>query len=269
MTFRVLESGEFRDFKPGDLTPDDRGVLLGDGVFETFRVSEAGIRRAGEHCERLAQACRALELPMVDWNQIDREATRLSARVQNTGRLTITRGPGPRGLGAIQNAQPRVWLSLSEWVSPPMSLRLHTSRLRRSRHSLTSQHKTLSYADNAAARRAAEIAGFDMALLLTDEGHVSGADCANIFAIRGDQLLTPSKACAIRPGVTRKAVIDLAPQLGLSIEEGVFDPDRFFQSEALAVTNSAMGIIPISQIDDQVFDANHRVLMALRDVEAR
>ena len=269
MIFRVLDNDGFRDFEPGDVTPDDRGLLLGDGVFETFRVGDAGIRRSMDHRDRLARACQALDLPMPDWTQIDREAKRLSANAHNTGRLTITRGAGPRGLGSFKNIEPRVWLSLSEWAPPPLSLRLHMSGLCRSRRSLTTQHKTLSYADNAAARRGAENAGFDMALCLTDAGDVSGADCANIFAIQGDQLLTPSEACAIRSGVTRKAVIDLAKQSGLSVEEGGFAPDRFFQCEAVMVTNSAMGVVPVSQIDGHMFDVDQSTLSALKDAEAR
>lgn len=268
MTVRVLDQGRWRDFRPGDLAPDDRGLTLGDGVFETFRANANGLRRSAAHADRLGAACAALDLPRPDWAMVEAEAVRQSAREARIIRVTITRGTGPRGLGPVPDAIGLVMLTGAPWSRSPDSLSLHVARLRRSPESLTARHKTLSYADNAAARREAVSAGADMALLLTSAGAVSGADCANVFAVKGGVLRTPSIACAIRPGVTRDAVIALARNRGMTVEEGEYTPDDFFAADAVFVTNSAMGVVPISRCGKRSFDRLEDDLDALRQAEA-
>ncbi|MEE2565785.1 aminotransferase class IV [Hyphobacterium marinum] len=268
MTVRVLDRGRWRDFRPGDLPPDDRGLALGDGVFETFRASAGGIRRSDAHADRLAAACEALDLPMPDWSDIVSESRRLAAAGSHIMRVTLTRGSGPRGLAPIPDASGLVMLTGSPWSPSRKSLVLHLSSLRRSPDSLSARHKTISYADNAAARREADAAGAGMALLLTSSGAVSGADCANVFALRGGVLRTPSTACAIRPGVTREVVLGLAREAGLAVEEGDYAPDDFLDADALFVTNAAMGIVAVSQCGSRHFDTGQAGLAALQQAEA-
>jgi len=268
MTVRVLDRGRWREFRPGDLSPDDRGLALGDGVFETYRATAEGIRRSAAHADRLTAACKALDLPMPDWADIVSESRRLAAEGPHIVRVTITRGPGPRGLAPIPGASGLVMLAGSEWSPPRESLVLHLSSLRRSPDSLSARHKTISYVDNAAARREADAAGADMALLLTSSGAVSGADCANVFALRGGVLRTPSTACAIRPGVTREVVLGLAREADLSVEEGDYVPDDFLEADAVFVTNAAMGIVAVSQCGSRHFDTGYAGLAALQLAEA-
>lgn len=265
---RVLEGGSWRDHAPGDVRPDDRGLLLGDGVFETFRAGPEGVRRSAAHRDRLAAACQALDLEMPDWGVAEAEACRLAAAAPAMLRLTVTRGSGPRGLAPPPEERNRVMLSAAPWSAPPPSLSLHLSAIRRAPESLAARHKTLSYGDNAAARRDAVRQGADMALLLTSGGAVSGADCANVFAIQAGTLLTPSLACAIRDGVTRAAVLALADREGIAVREGACPPDRFLDADALFVTNTALGVVAVRRCGEYEFDLENPLLTGLRAGEA-
>tara|TARA_R110002072_G_scaffold90929_8_gene203222 strand:- start:366 stop:1175 length:810 start_codon:yes stop_codon:yes gene_type:complete len=269
MIVRLLRSAQWHDAAPGDVSVEDRGLLLGDGVFETFVVTDGDIRHGAQHAARLKAACAALEIAFPDWTRVAEEAARLALPGRHVGRLTVTRGPGPRGLAPIANAVATIWLSLSPAAQPPRALALAVSRYKRSPSSLSAQHKTLSYADNAAARREAVAAGADMALMLTTGGHVSGGDCANIFAVSGSRLWTPSAECAIRCGVMRERVLALAGAQGLSVEEGRFALGDFEQADALFVTNSALGLVPVSRLGARAFSADHAIVGALRLAEAR
>ncbi|WP_421792858.1 aminotransferase class IV [Hyphobacterium sp.] len=240
MTVLTLDQGRYRPFRAGDLDPMDRGLLLGDGVFETFRIAEGEIAWIKAHSERLAAACAAFDLPDPDWTAISDAVS----RHDGPGRVTVLRGPGPRGLGVIADPEPVTLLHLSLASPPPHQISLQVSQLRRLPGSLTARHKTLSYAENTAARREAVAAGADMALLLTVDGHVSGADCANVFWIADGRIYTPSMACAIRPGVMRERVMAAAAELGLPVSEGSYQLSDLQAAGHVFLTNSVMGVVP-------------------------
>ncbi|MCF8879597.1 aminotransferase class IV [Hyphobacterium sp. SN044] len=261
---RSWDEQGWRTFEPGDIAPEDRGFLIGDGVFETMRVAGGRIRHSDAHRDRFEAACAALDLDCpAEWGQVEAAATGLPDG--SILRLTLTRGPGPRGIGPVTEPEPRLFLADFPPVSPPEPVSLCTVSIRRSPSSLASRYKTLSYADNAAARREAVASGADMALLLTTEGHVSGADCANLFWIKGDVLCTPLPGCAIRPGVMREAVMAKARDTGLMVREHVFPPAALLSAGAVFVTNAAMGVVPVRRIDGRTVPASHPAMLRLSE----
>ncbi|WP_417494908.1 aminotransferase class IV, partial [Maricaulis sp.] len=126
----------------------------------------------------------------------------------------------------------------------PASLSLATVSQRRSPSSIAARHKTLSYIDNAMARREAVRAGAGMALLLDTDGHLSGTDCANLFWMRDGRLFTPALECAVLPGTVRGAIMAEA-----AVEQGRFTPDELAQADCVFVTNALMGAVAVTGID--------------------
>lgn len=264
---RTWEGEGWRDFRPGDLAPDDRGFLVGDGVFETMRVSNGRILYSAEHRDRFEAACAALDLVCpAGWDDVDSAASSLSEDA--ILRLTLTRGPGPRGIGVVEDPKPRLFVSHAPHIPAPTSMTLQTSAIRRSPASLTTRLKTLSYADNTAARREAVAAGADMALLLTTDGHLSGADCANLFWMAHDTLYTPSQGCAIRPGVMREAVISAASRMQIDVREGAFAPETLRSAGAVFVTNAALGAVPVHAVDGRAIKTGHPGMLRLAEAVA-
>lgn len=264
---RSWDRQAWRPFETGDIAPDDRGFLLGDGVFETMRVASGRTRYSAAHRDRFEAACAALDLDCpAPWSAVETVAADLPDGA--TLRVTLTRGPGPRGIAPVTDTRPALFLADVPPANAPKSVSLHTASITRSPGSLAARHKTLSYADNAAARRAAVDAGSDMALLLTAAGHLSGADCANLFWITHDGLHTPSNDCAIRPGVMRQAVIALARDRGLEVQEGDFDPAVLQSAGGVFVTNAAMGVVPVHAVDGRVIKTGHPGMLALQAAES-
>jgi branched-subunit amino acid aminotransferase/4-amino-4-deoxychorismate lyase len=252
--------------RPIDGLPvEDRGFLLGDGVFETFRIAHGRIRHSALHAKSLASGCEALELPVPDWAAIERAIAGVTdADDERIGKLILTRGPGGRGLAPI--IEPYVRLFFEHFLVPPRpaAVRLATVALRRSASSLAARFKTLSYADNLAARREAMARGGNVALLLTESGLVSGADSANLFWERDGQVYTPATACGIRNGVMRQCVLGWLATAGVAAAEVEAGPDALMAAQSVWITNSVGGVMPVSGIDGQAFELAADILGRLQ-----
>jgi branched-subunit amino acid aminotransferase/4-amino-4-deoxychorismate lyase len=221
---------------------DDRGFLLGDGLFETvlFKAGEPVLWDA--HVARLVRGCEALGLPAPDPRKLEAEARRAiadrrlgAARV--AVRLTWTAGSGGRGLARPEPLKPRLVASAAVSLRPEEPASVMVSSIRRNARSPSARLKTLSYIDNVLARREAEAAGADEALLLNTAGHVACATAANLFWITEGRLHTPSLACGVLDGVIRARVLASAP-----VEEVRAGLDAMLKAEAAFLTSSLIGI---------------------------
>lgn len=227
---------------------DDRGALLGDGLFETIRIVRGKPLRFQRHMDRLSRSCAALGLPgprdPEGMASLIGELLGRNALKDAIVRLTLTAGPGPRGLDRPGTLAPSLSLTAAPWMAPPDQYRLATSEIRRSPASIAARYKTLSYMDNLQARRQARSAGADMALLLDTRGRVSGCDCANLFWVRGGEVFTPDLRCGVLAGTVRAEILDSLP-----VETGGFEPADLMQAEAVFVTNAAIGAVPVVTLD--------------------
>jgi len=247
---------------------DDRGFLLGDGVFETFRIAGGRIRHAPLHAASLAAGCAALQLDMPDWSNIETAVSRLiEGDNSGGGKVIVSRGTGGRGLSPIIDPAVRVFFQMFEAPLQPKAVVLATVGLRRSTSSLAARFKTLSYVDNLAARREAVARGGDVALLFTESGLVSGTDSANLFWERAGQVYTPSEKCGIRNGVMRRCVLEWLRRAGIAVEEVQADVDTLMSAQSVWITNAVTGVTPVSAIDGVRFSHASDVLENLRAAE--
>lgn len=191
------------------IAPDDRGLLLADGVFETVALRAGGPRHPLPHLARLRAGAAALGIPVPfpDRELLDALSATAwaNARPEGSLRLTLTRGPGPRGL--LPPIIPRPTLLIASFPpSPPLPrARLVVSTTtRRNEHSPLSRIKSLCYADNLLARREAEAHGADDALLLNTAGRLACATAANVLLRTPDhRWLTPPLSDGALPGIAR------------------------------------------------------------------
>jgi branched-chain amino acid aminotransferase len=199
------------------LDPQDRGFLLGDGVFETVAVINHKPLWLDEHLQRMAHAAAELGIAFNAPGSFAglTAVLKKSAAPCEVLRLTLSRGKAARGL-AEDDASPSLLITLDEFAGKNLfqPCRLKVSQVRRNEFAPSSRLKTLSYIDGIAAAR--EVAGqADDALMLNTSGHVASATVANIFALLGDELITPSLNQGILPGTTRRILLNHAKKLGL------------------------------------------------------
>jgi branched-chain amino acid aminotransferase len=95
----------------------------------------------------------------------------------------------------------------------------------------------------------AELNGFDEALVLTADGHASEASAANLFVVRDGILLTPPVSDDILEGVTRKAMLTLARDLGLTVEIRSIDRSELYVADEAFLCGTGVQISPVVEVD--------------------
>lgn len=239
-------NGGFIDAATIAIDPADRGLLLGDGAFETIAVFNGLAFHAADHVARMMTAVDALGLGLAR-ARIEEAATALLARSKNRHgilRLTTTRGPAPRGLAA--EGRPNLLASLAPWSSFPwmQPLELITATIRRNERSPASRLKTLSYIDNILAARQAAAAGADDALMLNSTGRIACSTIANLFVVKHGRLITPPSSEGALPGITRKLVME-----NLGAVERPITTGELAEADEVFATNSIRLVRPVASID--------------------
>ena len=254
----VYLNGEWLASDAARVPIGDRGFLLGDGVFETARLHQGSFFRLEHHLARLASSAEFLRLQVPPLAELVQIALGLADRNHATEgglRITVTRGSGGRGLGR-RGAGPNTVLATLSSVPDDWEARaargwtIRTAAVRRpATSSVPAQLKGLGRSYALLAHYEAEDAGFDDALLLSADGYVAEGPTWNVFWRVGSTLFTPAPESGILTGVTRGLVIDLARNLGLAVEEGLFGRDRLDGADEMFATMTSNGVVPIRRLD--------------------
>ena len=277
------------------LDPADRGLTLGDGIFETVLVRDGRPIWLAEHLARMDAAATelgiAFPLDLFRSSPITGEVASLREPEgafprQNTPpasqglgtlpsrgrdqhevlRITLTRGPGHRGLAG--DAGPPSLLVTTAPFDAALQfqpLRLVTAATRRNEHSATARLKTLSYMDNILADREAASQGADDALMLNTLGHAACATIGNIFAVTKNGIVTPPIAAGALPGIARLQLLRNG-----TVREAPLLPQDLIQAEALFITNSLRLVRPVSSLDGKAFASvgHHAVATAFKTLKS-
>ena len=247
----------------GAVTALDRGLLLGDGLFETMRVLRGRILQWERHWGRLHGGAAAIGLAL-PWGQTELHAAvvqtlHANGLAQAVVRLTVTRGStNARGLLPPADALPTLVIRATPFTPYPAHLYrdgmrvIVSRRVRRNEHSPLSRIKSLCYLDNVIARQEAAEQGADEALLLNTQGNVACATTANVFSVQAGRLYTPPAAAGALPGTLRALVCeDLAPSLGCELHGTQLSEPAVREADEVFLTNALMGIMPVRAIDDK------------------
>lgn len=263
---RLVEAGEAR------IDPADRGFLLADGLFETMLAQDGAVPLLVRHLARLRAGAGVLDLKL----ECDEPALAgaceavLAANGLARGpaalRLTLTRGPGPRGLLPPEPATPTLLLAAFPAPPPRPPAIAAIVSVRRNEHSPTSRLKTLAYTDQILALREARQRGAEEALMLNAAGRLACASAANLFVVtRDDRLLTPALAEGVLAGITRARVLEAAAGLGIPAEETRIERGTLDEAAALFLTSSLGLLRPVAAIAGRAapLAPDHPVLRAL------
>jgi len=224
------------------LLASDRGFTLGDGLFETIKVRRGTPLRLDLHLARLRDGAAILRLPLPqepNWLE-SAIATLLHANnLQDSAlRLTISRGPGQRGLLPPDPCTP-TWVLTAAPLPPAMgpARAVTAETVRRNQMSPLSRLKALSYLDNVLARLEAQDKGADDAVLLNTVGRVAETTIANIFVVGSDGILvTPPVIDGALPGVRRAELLRSMVAIERSISrEDLLNAREVFLSNAISV----------------------------------
>jgi branched-chain amino acid aminotransferase len=109
---------------------------------------------------------------------------------------------------------------------------------------------TGAYINSALAVDDATAAGFDEAIMLTNDGTVSEGSSCNLFILRNGKLSTPAISEDILEGITRSALIDLIQrEFGMPVEERRIDRTELYASEEIFLCGTGVQVSPVSSVD--------------------
>ena len=237
------------------IDPADRGLLLGDGLFETLRAYGGVVFRLDAHLARLAAGAAVLAIPLPLPAGALAEAVIATLRANGLAdaslRITLTRGPGPRGLAPPPEPRPTLLITAAPYEDEgdTGAVRACLAGPPRNEHSPNATLKTLGYLDNVLAAAEARARGCDEAILRNTAGRLAGGARGNLFVVSGGALLTPPPREGALPGIARATVLDLARGRGIEVRETPLETAVLAAAEEAFLTNSLIEVLALGSID--------------------
>ena len=256
-------NGELVPKNDAKLSIYDHGFLYGDGAFEGIRVYEGNVYRLNEHLQRLYRSSQAMQIDLVVCQEELRasvvELCNANGHKNGYIRLSISRGVG-LGLDPSNfqdgKASPTISISTEQLRLYPQSmydngLDVITASTRVPPPvCIDPQVKSLGrYVNNINAKLEANRVGAGEALMLNMEGRVAEATGDNIFIITNGNLFTPPTSEGALPGITRRAVIELAKVHNIPFSEGQMTLYDVYNADEAFLTGTAAEVIPMVTCD--------------------
>jgi branched-subunit amino acid aminotransferase/4-amino-4-deoxychorismate lyase len=255
----VFLNGQFVPEARAVVPVNDRGFLYGDGLFETMRVCGGRPFRLAQHLERLMRGADFLKIKCpytpVELAGFAEQLIGKNQLSEAILRITLTRGPGERGYTPPVDGRPTVVMTLH--AAPPMDVknpvrwRLITSSYRIPAGDPLSSFKTMNKLVHVMARMEAMEKDADEALLANTNGEVAETAGGNLFWMHHGKICTVPAGHGALPGITRAAVLEICQTLGLPPNECVIKPGALRNFEGIFITQSALGIVPVTTLDGE------------------
>jgi D-amino acid aminotransferase len=254
----VWLNGRIVDARSARISALDRGLLHGDGVYDTWRTYGGRPFALAAHLRRLAGAARRLRLPAPGqpgvWDARTRLLLRRNALADGALRLTITRGDAGTAPAPSGRAQPTFLLTVRPL--PPTLARLQARGVGvvllpfgRDAGPDWGEVKLVGHASAVLGKMVAlRRRAFD-GLYVTRDGLVTEATTSNVFAVERGTLVTPPADGTILRGVTRDLVLRLADRAGVRTREAPLPADHVRRADELFLTASTIEIVPVHAVD--------------------
>lgn len=239
------------------------GLHYGSSVFEGVRVYNGKIFKNTEHNERFHRSAKLLDFALpysvAELDKACEEAVKANNIVNGYLRPVAWRGSE---MMAISAQQTKIHVAIATWEMPgyfspearEKGLKLTVSQWRRPAPDMAPSASKAAglYMICTMSKHAAERAGFHDALMHDYRGLLAEATGANLFLVINGELHTPTPDCFL-DGITRRTVMQLARDLGLTVVERHIQPDELKNAQEAFLTGTAAEITPIGSVDDISF----------------
>lgn len=217
----------------------DSGVFFGRGVFETILIKELPIFLEA-HIKRLNNSIRAMELgELINIDDIKKFIK--ENKIKNKAlKITITEKNIIYSVREIKYKDEDYQRGFKTSISKV--LRNSTSRI--------INFKTLNYLENIIEYEICQRNGLNEAIFFNEQGYLCEGCTTNIFIVRNEKIYTPSIECGLLPGIIRKWVID-----NFDVIETKITKDELLNSDEVFLTNSLVGVIKVSEIENKLFNS--------------
>ena len=249
-------NGRFSPLEEISISPDDRGFLFGDGVYEVIRAYHGVPAFWGDHFARLARSAKEIQLPFaleyVEFQDILFTGLQQSDYAEGKIYIQITRGVAPREHVFPAKEKPTVFLSFREMA--PLTTDLTTQGvkvitvpdIRWDRCDI----KSLNLLPNVLAKQRAQEAEAFEAIFVRD-GLVREGATSNIFILKNGEISTPERNQFVLAGVTQHQVINLARKQGRDVQLRPIPLELVFEADEVFLVGTTIEVLPVTNIDGQ------------------
>jgi 4-amino-4-deoxychorismate lyase len=245
-------NGEYYLENQASIPANDRGLLLGHGIFETIRVTAKKPCLLELHWQRMRHSADYLNIKIpLSFSQIESQIDELIKKngLASGGlRLTLSAGVAARGLTA-KTPNPCLIIHCFAEQQLKQALTLCLSSFVQDKDNPLLKIKTTNYLSNILARREAEARGFDDAIFVNRQDCVTETTVANLFIIHDDVIKTPPLEDGLLNGVMRQHILKVALIHGLEIEQNSINKETLQYAQAAFVSNSLLRLKSVTNID--------------------
>lgn len=236
----------------------DRGFLFGDGIYEVTAVIDGAMIDNDLHLARLQRSLGEisipLPMPLPEIAAMQHELIARNGLHEGVIYLEVTRGAAERDFAFPADLKPTFVaftqeknLTDTKAIKDGIAVDLQPDR-RWARRDI----KTVMLLSQVLAKKQAREKGFQEAWL-TEDGYVTEGASSTAFIIdRANRLITRPNSQAVLPGCTRQAILKIAAERQLTIEERLFSTDEAFNAAEAFLTSASSLLTPVIRIADRV-----------------
>lgn len=243
----------------GPLSPLDRGLAYGDGVFRTLKVVNGVPEQWPMHYQKLVADCGAIGIVCPGADQLMSDFQQLFGVDEiAAAKIIITRGDGARGYTPPAITAPMRLMIKSPLPKYPQShyvegVSLHVCEVRLVSQPKLAGVKHLNRLENVLARMEWSDPTIAEGVMLDTADNVIECTSANIFARFGDTLLTPDLSQCGIAGITRQRILEFASTFSLKTKIEAFDLLKLYTADEVIICNSIYGAWHVRKINDRIW----------------
>jgi branched-chain amino acid aminotransferase len=248
----VFHNEELKTVDKVRWSPGQAGLICGWGLFTTVRIVRGEAFAYERHWRRLEKDAALTRLPL------NYSSAKVRVQLQDVIRANKVEDGCARiylvwntvGFWRSEEKMPEVDLVITSADVPgyPETLRVAVREHGRHAASPLAGVKTTSWLNSVWAVAEAQREGFDEVVLLNERGEVSECTAANIFAVKGDKVLTPPLNSGCLEGVTRGVLTEVAAEAGTSVVEQTLRIEDLYAAEEVFITSTNRNVIGIREI---------------------
>ena len=237
----------------------DRGIVLGDGLFETVRAVKGMPQFFSLHYQRLAKSAKRLQIKLeLNEKALQKMVQTLCAKSKLDDavvRITLTRGHYQGGLGIDKSLPPTLIITVTPVSGLPPELytkgvKVVISTINKAAASgLDSTIKSINYLANIFAKAQADQKKCYEAILLGPHGEIAELSTSSFFCVVDGEVLTPPIDTGILPGITRQVLLQILKREKIPFREAALFPQEIEKMSEAFLSSSIRGPVPITRID--------------------
>ena len=254
-TMTVYYNGQYLQKSEVAISPDDRGFLFADGVYDVIRSYRARLFKCAEHLERLVYGLRELRIEGIDARSLEQVANQLIENnkleaVDALVYLQVTRGAAPRSHQFPPKGTPLTVYVEAKAFSPPVEQQQNGAGalLQPDQRWSRCNIKTIGLLPNTLAHQRAREAGAFEAIFSRD-GLLQEGSHSSILFVKKDVLICPPLTNRILPSITRSVVIELALAESIEVETRSCREGELFEFDELMMLSTSVEIVPITAVN--------------------